>query len=107
MIKITSLEARRDFTNMSLTPEGHWVRLTFMNDHGVHTLELNGRSPLPADPTLLESLQFMLWDYGLLEQSGSRTAQQRLDTVQRLIDEDSRNHVLGREYLHTVGAPLH
>lgn len=107
VIKIVKLEARRDFANTDMTPDGHWVRLTFSNEHGVHTIELNGRIPLPPDPALRQSLEFMLWDYGLIEQVDSRTPQQQIATMQRLVETDLRNHAAGRAYLQTLGAPVH
>lgn len=105
MIKIFHIQGQRCESNPAPTPEGHWVGLVFENSHGRHVLELNGRAPLPDhDPALRSDLEFLLWDWGLLEQQDSTSDAQRVAIAQALCDRD-RNHPLARAYLEALGAP--
>lgn len=105
MIKIHSIKGKRNYDNPDTTPDLHWVELVFENEFGTHTLELNGERPLPDDPALRSDLEWLLWDYGLLEQQDSRTAKQRVRIVQNKFDDGDINHPLARAYMETLGTP--
>jgi hypothetical protein len=107
MIKIISINGTRNFDNPDPNPEGHWVELVFENDHGVHTLDLNGPRPLPDDPALKDDLEWLLWDYGLMSQQDGRTARQRARNAQELIWTDRRNYLLARSYMEQLGHVQH
>lgn len=106
-MKILSIKAQRNYDNPHATPDGHWVELTFENDYGVHTLEMNGRRLLPEDPALRRDLEWLLWDYGLLSQQDSRTQRQRVRVAQEQFDRDLLNYQLARAYMARLGAPEH
>jgi hypothetical protein len=105
MIKILGIKGTRNHDNPWPTPEGHWVELVFRNEHGVHTIELNGDRPLPEDPELKKDLEWMLWDYGLLCQQDSKTARQRVRIAQDRILKDRLNYLLAKAFLEQVGGP--
>ncbi|MDM0029598.1 hypothetical protein [Variovorax saccharolyticus] len=105
MIKVLSIDAKRSENHLEATPDGHWVRLVFENAHGTHSVELNGTQALPIGPEVRDDLEFLLWDYGLLEQQDSCTSEDRVAVAQDLMDRDL-NHRLARDYLRDAGATL-
>ena len=104
MIEVIRISGVRDFTNPEPSPKGHWVELVFRNDHGVHTLELNGKRALPNDAALKSDLEWLLWDYGLLSQEYGGSAEERATAAQELFWSDRQNYLRARAYMENLGA---
>ncbi len=104
MIKVISIKGKRNYDNFDTTPDLHWVEMVFENDHGTHTLELNGERPLPTEPVLRREIEYMLWDYGLLEQQESKTAKQRVRIAQEFFNRSRSCHPLAHAYVESLGS---